>query len=221
MTWPDDYINKVICGDCLEVMKGIPDGAVDLVVTDPPYGIDGAKGGQAKEKDRKYHGGYFPDTPEYVADVVVRTISECIRVARTVIVTPGTRCMMLYPQPIDIGAMWCPAAPRRSPFGFSTFQPILYYGKDPRAGLCSLPTGRQVTERSEDNGHPCPKPVEFVRWLVNKGSMTPNDIILDPFAGSGTTLVAAKQLGRKYIGIEINPDYCKIAEDRLRQGELF
>ena len=49
----------------------------------------------------------------------------------------------------------------------------------------------------------------------------PGDIILDPFAGSGTTLVAAKQLGRKYIGIEINSDYCRIAEDRLRQEELF
>ena len=58
-----------------------------------------------------------------------------------------------------------------------------------------------------------------MRWCICKAG-TP-DLILDPFLGSGTTAVAAKQLGRKFIGIEINMDYCRIAEDRLRQEELF
>ncbi len=49
----------------------------------------------------------------------------------------------------------------------------------------------------------------------------PDDFILDPFAGSGTTLVASKELGRKYIGIDINPDYCEIQVDRLRQEQLL
>ena len=58
LNWPTDYVNRVICGDCLEVMKGIPDGAVDLVVTDPPYGLDyqsnrGAKTNSLKEKIQK------------------------------------------------------------------------------------------------------------------------------------------------------------------------
>jgi len=221
MNWPDDYINKIICGDCIEVMKGIPDGAVDLVLTDPPYGIDGASGGQARDDNKRYDGDCFPDTPEYIRQVVRPVIDECIKIASRVIVTPGTRNLMLYPQPKDIGCMWSPAASRRTSWGFNTFQPVLYYGKDPRAGLCSTPTGKQITKRSDKNGHPCPKPIEFVRWLVDKGSTAETDIILDPFCGSGTTCVAAKQLGREYIGIEINPDYCKIAEDRLRQEELF
>jgi len=54
-----------------------------------------------------------------------------------------------------------------------------------------------------------------------RASSAPGDIVFDCFLGSGTTAVAAKQLGRKYIGIEINPDYCKIAEQRLAQEELF
>ncbi len=60
----------------------------------------------------------------------------------------------------------------------------------------------------------------MMSFLIQKSS-DKDSIILDPFAGSGTTCVAAKQLGRKYIGIEINPDYIKIAKERLKQGELF
>lgn len=77
-----------------------------------------------------------------------------------------------------------------------------------------------VNHLSADCGHPCPKPVKLASFIATQLSSF-DSIILDPFAGSGTTLVAAKQLGRKYIGIEINPDYCKIAEQRLAQEELF
>ena len=72
----------------------------------------------------------------------------------------------------------------------------------------------------DDLGHPCPKPIEVMKWLVSRCSLG-NDIILDPLCGSGTTLVAAKQLGRKFIGIEISEKYCEIARGRLRQEMLF
>ena len=62
--------------------------------------------------------------------------------------------------------------------------------------------------------HPTIKPLEFVKnHIIN--STGEGDIVLDPFCGSGTTCVAAKELGRQYIGIEIDPKYAKIAEDRL------
>lgn len=69
----------------------------------------------------------------------------------------------------------------------------------------------------EKTDHPCQIPVEVMKRVL---LVTPSDIILDPFMGSGTTLVAAKQLGRKAIGIEIEEKYCEIAAKRLAQGVL-
>jgi DNA modification methylase len=65
------------------------------------------------------------------------------------------------------------------------------------------------------NGHPAEKPVLLCKWLIGNGCLS-GDLILDPFCGSGTTLVAAKMLGRRYIGIDIEKKYCDIAEERLR-----
>ena len=76
------------------------------------------------------------------------------------------------------------------------------------------------TEQTEKNGHPCPKPIGQWKWLLKRTSLE-GWTILDPFLGSGTTAVAAKQLGRNYIGIEISEKYCKIANDRLRQDILI
>jgi site-specific DNA-methyltransferase (adenine-specific) len=67
--------------------------------------------------------------------------------------------------------------------------------------------------------HETQKPLEIFKKLISVSSKE-SDTILDPFLGSGTTLVAAKQLNRNATGIEISPEYCKIAEDRLKQGVL-
>jgi site-specific DNA-methyltransferase (adenine-specific) len=206
----------IYCGDARELLPRIADGFV--LVTDPVYGIDGGRGGDAKDFGKgKYASG--TDTEEYVEFVCVPVVAMAIYKAVRAAVTPGIRCLHLYPRPADIGCFWSPAAATHGPWGFTTFQPILYYGKDYRAGKGALPSGRQLTESAEKNGHPCPKPVTAWRWLVDKAS-TEGETIVDPFMGSGTTLVAAKQLGRKAIGIEINEDYCRIAVERLRQGVL-
>ena len=100
------------------------------------------------------------------------------------------------------------------------FTPILYYGRDWRAGKCARPTGRQVTERAEDNGHPCPKPLKAWTWLVDK--VTPEgDTVLDPFCGYGTTLIAALETGRKAVGVEIEERYCELAARRCSQEMDF
>ena len=75
-----------------------------------------------------------------------------------------------------------------------------------------------MTRAAEPSKHPCPKPLDAWLWLVQKVA-APGWLILDPFCGSGTTCVAAKKLGRRYIGIEIDPSYCEIARARLRDTE--
>lgn len=206
---------EIIHGDCLEVMRRMADSSVDAVVTDPPYGINGGKGGDARDFQKGAYSGEWSDTEEYIASLVIPVIQECFRVSRgAVVVTPGIRCLHLYPRARDIGCFWTPAAATHGPWGFSTFQPILYYGKDWRAGKGAWPSGKQVTERAAKNGHPCPKPVGAWQWLIEKAA-PPGALVLDPFFGSGTTGEACMKSGRGFIGIEREADYVEIARRRL------
>lgn len=209
-------------GDCLEILPTL--GKVDAVVTDPPYGIDGGQGGDARDYGKSDYRAAFSDTPEYVQTRCVPVIETLIEMADAVVVTPGIRCAFCYPQPRDMGCFWTPAAITHGPWGMTTMQPIFYYGKDWRAGKGAWPSGCQLTEPAEKNGHPCPKPIRAWRWLVEKAS-PPNAIVLDPFMGSGTTGVACAKLGRKFIGVEIERKYfdiaCKRIEEAYRQPDLF
>jgi len=199
LTWPDDFVNQIICGDCLTVMKQIPDGAVDLVLTDPPYGLNNKMNGGTW--GIKYGRG---DMQKWDYLLEQHSFDEIRRLGQTKIIwgannyaVPPSRCWLVWEKPkcptlSDCELAWTNIdAPSKSK----------YYNRS--ASSC---------------GHPTQKPLDLMRWCI---SLVPDaKIILDPFLGSGTTAVAAKQLGRKYIGIEINMDYCKIAEDRLRQEVL-
>ena len=150
--------------------------------------------------------------------LVVEVALQCVQRGA---VTPGIRCLMFYLRPADIESFWMPAARTTGTWGFGTMQPILYYGRDHRAGEGAWPTGRMVTV-AEDRivGHPCPKPLSGWRWLVAKVAAE-GDVVFDPFVGSGTTLRAAKDLGLHSIGIEIEERYCEIAVQRMAQEVLF
>ncbi len=115
-----------------------------------------------------------------------------------------------------------PAGTGRSPWGFCCWQPILVYGTDPYLKSAS---GRQPdafvsNETTKELRHPCAKPIVLWQKLLHRYSRDSTDVILDPFMGSGTTLVAAKKLGRRAIGIEIEPKYCQVAVERLRQSVM-
>jgi DNA modification methylase len=209
-------------GDCLEILPTLP--KVDAVITDPPYGIDGGSGGDARDFAKGAYEASWDDTPAYIESVCVPAIKACVDLADAVAVTPGIRCLDLYPKARDMGCFWTPAAATHGPWGFTTFQPILFYGKDWRAGKGALPSGRAVAEAAEKNGHPCPKPVGAWRWLVDKAAK-PNAVVLDPFMGSGTTGVVCAETGRTFLGIEIEPRYFDIACERIdnayRQQRMF
>jgi len=177
-------VNKIICDDCMNILKQLPDKSVDLCLCDPPYGV-GLKG-----KYGQNNKGYkaFEDTSNYAKTVVIPIIKRCLQISKRVVLTPGIKNCFLYPQPDSIGGVYCPAPAGINKWGFTGIHPILYYGKDPQKGC--YPNSFASSEISEKFDHPCPKPIGWMLWLVKRAS-EPGDLILDPFCGSGTTCLAA------------------------------
>jgi site-specific DNA-methyltransferase (adenine-specific) len=209
-------------GDCRDILPTLQ--KVDAVITDPPYGVDGGSGTIGKASGKTKYASGFEDTRENVIAVVVPAIVIALSRATRGVITPGTPCMFLYPEPSDVGALYQPATTGLNKWGRDTTQPVLFYGKDPRSGKTIQAKHYTNTGRSEDCGHPCPKPVGVMLWMVNRGSLD-GETVLDPFMGSGTTGVACANLGRSFIGIEREPKYfdvaCRRIEDAQRQGRLI
>lgn len=213
---------EIYCGDARDVLPSL--GPVDLVVTDPPYGVllGEVDSGQERDSMRETY-AHFSDTPEYLSQVVIPAFRMALTMTARAIITPGNRNAFAYPMPDDIGVWYNPAGTGRGPWGFILAHLIFYYGKDPHAGRRAIASStwakNDAVTAFRTNGHPCPKPLKFTKWLVEKGSLE-NEIVLDPFCGSGTTLRAAKDLGRRAIGIENYEPYAEIAAKRLSQEVL-
>lgn len=214
----------LLLGDCREILPMI--GAVDALITDPPYGV-GFRGSTTKHSAK--HGDtytQFDDTRENVSDIIVPAVTAALSKAKCGIITPGIACMFDYPEPRAVGWIYYPSGANSGPWGFVCGQPIFYYGKDPYLAkqLGRLPNCFASTEAAEQNGHPCPKPIKQMEWLVNRASLA-GDTVLDIFAGSGTTGVACARLGSRFIGIEIEERYfsiaCRRIEEAYRQRDLF
>ena len=193
-------------GDCIDM---IPSMIADVLVTDPPYGV--SFDGKATKHTVKKSGGYIGEDS---ADVGPRAVVGALPIVKRAVVFPGTRNMFLYPPPEDVGCIYCPSGAGIGRWGFACFHPILFYGKRPSNKL--YPTSRESFETSEHNGHPCPKPYGWMSWLLSLAAL-PGETVLDPFCGSGTTLLAAKNRGLAAIGIEREEAYCEIAARRLSQ----
>lgn len=213
-------------GDCREWIANAPACfRFDSLITDPPYGVD-FEGKVTKHSDNR-GGMTYQDTEQYFRSVVLPSICAFVKAASSAAVFTGTRRLQEYPPANDIGGIICPNGGGRSSWGFGCYHPVAFYGSSPymQAGMGARPTatviyhpGMHVT--GEDwIDHPCPKPLEFMSWLVKLASLE-DQIVIDPFAGSGTTLVAAKNLNRRAIGIEIEEKYCEIAANRLSQEVL-
>ena len=210
--------------DCLEVLETL--GPVDAVVTDPPYGVE-YSGSVTKHSRNGFSYNSFNDTRENVERICVPAIRKAVSVSSCAIVTPGNANADLYDKPRSQGAIFYPSGANSGPWGFVCSQPLYYYGKDPylSRGFGSRPNGFSSTEPTDRSiMHPCPKPEKATLWMVRRVSFE-GDAILDPFMGSGTTGVACVKLGRRFVGIEIDPRYfdiaCKRVEDAMRQPDLF
>lgn len=192
-------------GDCREVLPSL--GAVDLVLTDPPYNLG-----------RAYTGGFDDAKGEAEWQAWIDSVVPLLlRAANTVLLTPGIANLAHYlkHEPRWVLAWHKPFSMSHSPVGFNNWEPILFWGKW-RKKRYSDYICAPLVKRGEVAGHDCPKPLALFAALVEWNS-TSGELVLDPFMGSGTTLRAAKDLGRKAIGIEIEERYCEIAAKRLAQ----
>lgn len=196
-------LNKVHCVDALEALPLLPDGCVDAVVTDPPYrvGLD--------------YGNSYIDARDG-ADKFFQVVIKHLRVvSRCVILTPGVVNLHKYPTPD--GVMIRVDKTAQSPARFAwmnKWEPIFIYGKPSgqKPAWDIIETRCQVERRRIPIDHPCPKTLDLIMPLV---VLATHGIVLDPFMGSGTTGVAAVQLGRRFLGFEINQEYCDIANKRI------
>jgi site-specific DNA-methyltransferase (adenine-specific) len=213
----EDSLVTIYHGDCQGIIHQI--GHYDCVITDPPYGIEGGRGGSSKARGKSNYSSDFQDNREYIKNVVVPTLFDFAK-WKTMALTPGFSNIHLYPPAESFGVFYCPAACGRQRFGFADSNPILYYGWHHLQGKGAKQCSLQVTEQPEKNGHPCPKPEKAWAWLVNKVA-TKEMVVLDPFMGSGTTQRVCKNLGIKSIGIEMNEAYCEIAAKRMSQEVLI
>ena len=207
--------HRVVCGDCTEAgvwEAALAGGTVKTTLTDPPYavGLDYASHDDTVEALKELVEGFFP---------LARAHSEVVAL------TPGVTRGWLYPEPDWVLCWFYGGGQRRSPWGFNCWQPILVYGKCPQLatgnGCHPDAVNLNIPANAGDIDHPCPKPLKVWEWLMERVSR-PQATIADPFLGSGTTLIAAEQLGRICYGIELEPRYVDVALRRWAQmtGEV-
>ena len=247
MTYPDDYLDKIICGDCLEVMPSIPDKSVDMILCDLPYGTTQCKWDSVIP--------FKPLWEQYKRliknnGVMVLTASQPFTSALIMSNVKMFKYEWIWDKVRKTGHLNAKKQPMRR-----TESILVFYNKQSKYNPQMIvskphvrgPFGKRKNETtvygrfSDENRtyesneyypdnvikfcsemksiHPTQKPVALFEYLI-KTYTNEGDTVLDNCIGSGTTAVACKNTGRHFIGIEKDPGYCKIAEDRLRQGVL-
>jgi DNA modification methylase len=203
MTWREEILGdgqvRLICADCRDVLPTL--GKVDAVVTDPPYGIGASRGSHS---NLRMPDEDWDDAP---ADLSCLPKVPSIIWGGNYFGLPPTRCFLFWdkhPVPPSYAA-----------------GELAWTSLDRNAAKWCGRVGNEVAVK--DRSHPTQKPVRLMEWCI---SFLPEaKTILDPFMGSGTTGVAAVKLGRRFIGIEIEPRYFDIAvrriSDALKQPDFF
>ncbi len=243
-----DLQNKFLCGDCLANMKLMPDESIDLIVTSPPYNLKNSTGNGMKDgrsgkwsnarliKGYSHHHDCMPHA-EYI--VWQRAcLSEMLRLIKNdgaIFYNHKWRVQAGLLQdrqdivsgfPVRQIIIWR----RKGGINFNKgyFLPtyeVIYLICKPEFELAKGANAHgDIWEFTQEmkNEHPAPFPVALIERII---SSTNAKLILDPFMGSGTTAIAAKKLGRNFIGIEISPEYIELSkrrlEDSVRISSLF
>lgn len=239
----ENFLDTIVCGDVVTVMQEMPDASVDLVVTSPPYNIknstgNGLKNGNSgKWANAELQNGYSHYDDCMPHDEYVQWQRACLTEMMRLIPEDGAifynhkwrvqggllqdRKDIVEGFPVRQVIIWR----RKGGFNFNpgyflpTYEVIYLIAKPkfkllPKANACG-----DVWEFTQEmkNKHPAAFPVDLIDRII---SSTNAKVILDPFMGSGTVAVAAKNLKRNYVGIDISPEYCAMAEQRVKQCTL-
>jgi DNA modification methylase len=183
-------------GDCAQILPFLD--PVDLLLTDPPYGIGIAKN-PVRQKHEKAEWDDSPP-PRYIIEMAMSIADKAIIWGGNYFQLPPSRKFLVWDkqQPEDFSLAMAEQA-------WCSFD-----------GNAKIFTRRVVGYTKQ---HPTQKPTDLIAWCIRQAGEV--STILDPFMGSGTTLVAAKNMGKRAIGIERELKYCKIAVERLAQQTLF
>lgn len=239
LKFPDDFVNKFICGDAVKIMKQIPDGKINLVVTSPPYNLKNSTGNGMKDgrggkwANAALQNGYTHHDDCMPHEEYVRWQRECLSEMMRVIPEDGAifynhkwrvqdgllqdRQDIVNEFPVRQIIIW----KRKGGLNFNAgyFLPtyeVIYLIAKPKFKLVPKTNAYgDVWEFTQEmnNKHPAAFPVKLIDRIV---SSTNAKVILDPFMGSGTTAISALKFKRNYIGIDISPEYCEMAEERVK-----
>ena len=205
-------INKIYCADCLDLMKEMEDNSVDLVLTDPPYGIgmDGGSVGKGTYEQKTWDAckpskGYF---------------NEIQRVSKNQIIFGGN----YFTDYLPASACWliwdkrCGIVPQRTyadcELCWSSYNVPARIYRYLWDGFLHDKTEKHKEKRE----HPTQKPCKLIEKII-KDYSEEGQTIFDPFLGSGTTAVACINTGRNFIGIEKDADYFEIAQKRIKEAQ--
>jgi site-specific DNA-methyltransferase (adenine-specific) len=203
-------------GDCREILPSLD--AIDAVVSDPPYGMkwntDSTRFSGGKRETVIKRGQGRSGWGDVVADD--RPFDPAPFLAFRHVILFGSNH---YAQRLLVGTtlVWIKKFPQQ--FGTFLSDAEIAWKKGGRGVYCKQDTS--LLANANERAHPTQKPVALMEWCIEKT----DGVVLDPFMGSGTTGVAAIKLGRKFIGIEIEPKYfdiaCRRIEEATKQSDLF
>ena len=235
-----EFLNKIICGDAIEVMKKIPAGSIDLVITSPPYNLKNSTGNGMKDgrggkwANAALQNGYSHHNDCMPHDEYVKWQRDCLVEMMRIIPDTGAifynhkwrvqggvlqdRQDIVEDFPVRQIIIW----KRKGGLNFNagyylpTYEVIYLIAKSKFKLAPKANAYGDVWEFTQEmnNDHPAAFPVKLIERIV---SSTNAKIVLDPFMGSGTTAIAAINFKRNFVGIDISPEYCEMARKRIKQ----
>lgn len=233
----EQYINQIINADCLDIMKNIPNESIDLVCTDCPYHIANQGGagrclkkwrtpGQIENYENVRTGKMFANNDIEFEDWLPEIYRVLKNNTHCYIMVNGRNLAELQKQAEKVGfkyqnlLVWKKNNATPNKFYMQQLEFILMLRKGGERWINNLGHKNLISVPNTLGGknHPTEKPVPLMEILI-ANSTNENDIVLEPFAGAGATCIAAKNLKRRFIGIEIDPKYCDVANKRLEKSQ--